>query len=135
MCYQFVYKNGPRYNRIIFVFHKVIDIIHVSLVLKPWMQYLPFVRMWVSVNQSIVPFEISILQDHYHQIFSYRSLECSSSLVVWTKFDVPTKIYHNFPKTCWFYDLFSQEICIVWHVSNSSNIYLKLIPEVVLYVS
>lgn len=89
MWYWFLYKNRSIYNRIIFLFHKVIDTKHIGLVIKTWMLYLTFVRMPIGVNKNISISKISNLQDSYHQISWYQYLESSSYFVkTWGPHDV-----------------------------------------------
>jgi hypothetical protein len=53
------------------------------------MQWLPFVKLALGINHIIVESRLSIILDHFHQNFSYKSQDWSSSLVVrWTHDDV-----------------------------------------------
>jgi hypothetical protein len=60
MCYQFIHKNRPRDNKIIF-FHKAIDTRKIDHFLNTKMQELPFVRLALGVGQRIDPSKISML--------------------------------------------------------------------------
>jgi hypothetical protein len=61
MCYQFIRKNGPRDNRVIFFIHKSIGTKQIDQVLNTKLQELPFVKLALGVDQIIAPSRISML--------------------------------------------------------------------------
>ena len=49
---------------------------------------------------------------------------------VWSKFDVPSGIYSNFPTTCWFLSFPGDLNCIVFPAQNNWYKILKLVLEI-----